>query len=119
MAFEVKRHKTAITRYELSKPLRTAIQDSLITEGKQVFDYGCGKGDDVRELKKMGFQPKGWDPYFYPKNKIEPAEVVNLGYVLNVIEEPSERAEALYNAYELAKEALVVSVMLDSSSNRA
>jgi DNA phosphorothioation-associated putative methyltransferase len=36
------------------------------------------------------------------------ANVVNLGYVINVIEDPTERATALRDAWNLAKDALIV-----------
>jgi DNA phosphorothioation-associated putative methyltransferase len=39
------------------------------------------------------------------------ADVVNLGYVLNVIESPEERKEALETAFRLARQLLVVSVL--------
>jgi hypothetical protein len=34
---------------------------------------------------------------------MKPADVVNLAYVLNVIEDPSERSETLRKAYALAR----------------
>ena len=40
------------------------------------------------------------------------ADLVNLGYVVNVIEEPAERAEVLRRAWELAERVLVVSARL-------
>ena len=42
-----------------------------------------------------------------------PADVVSLSYVLNVIEDPAERTEALKRAYSLAKSLLVVGVRID------
>ncbi|WP_298207385.1 DNA phosphorothioation-associated putative methyltransferase [Novosphingobium sp.] len=53
-----------------------------------------------------------WDPYFAPDIALEPAEVVNLGFVLNVIEDPNERSAALRAAYRLAERVLSVAVML-------
>jgi hypothetical protein len=43
------------------------------------------------------------------------AEVVNLGYVLNVIEDPVERLEALVDAYRHAKRLLVVSALINET----
>src|SRR5262249_34024343 len=40
------------------------------------------------------------------------ADIVNLGYVLNVIEDPVERLEALCRAWELAREVLVVAALI-------
>ncbi len=44
----------------------------------------------------------GWDPAFRPDDPRTAAEIVNLGYVLNVIEDPQERARALTDAWDLA-----------------
>jgi DNA phosphorothioation-associated putative methyltransferase len=54
----------------------------------------------------------GWDPKFRPEGAKTPAEVVNLGYVLNVIEDPVERLEALCGAWELTREVLVVAALI-------
>jgi DNA phosphorothioation-associated putative methyltransferase len=43
------------------------------------------------------------------------ADFVNLGFVVNVIEDPAERVEALVGAFKLARRALVVGVMLYGS----
>ncbi len=54
----------------------------------------------------------GWDPYFAPNcPKIE-SDIVNLGFVINVIENINERRQALLGAYSLCKELLVVSAMI-------
>jgi len=77
-----------------------------------VFDYGCGRGDDLRNLVSMGYRAYGWDPTHRPGGDRAPADVVNLGYVVNVIENPQERAETLRAAWQLAKRLLVVSSRL-------
>ena len=51
---EIARHRTAIRRGDLSKPVRTAVEDQLISEKTTVLDYGCGQGDDVRYLAALG-----------------------------------------------------------------
>ena len=114
----IERHKTALTRYELSRPFKLAIQDSVIRPSDMIFDYGCGKGDDVRDLESMGYKISAWDPYFRPDNQKSPSHVVNLGYVLNVIEDIQERTETLKEAYNLSERLLIVSVMPDISSNK-
>jgi DNA phosphorothioation-associated putative methyltransferase len=45
------------------------------------------------------------------EEKIE-SDIVNLGFVINVIENINERRQALSNAYQLATELLVVSAMI-------
>lgn len=108
----VARHKTAMTRTALSRPLATAAADGLLGPERTVFDYGCGRGDDIRHLRTLGYAADGWDPMRRPEAERRPADVVNLGYVLNVIERPSERAETLRNAWELSRELLVVSARM-------
>ena len=65
----VPRHKTAITRVEPSRPLKTAITDGVLTPDKSVFDYGCGLGDDIRLLTAQGFTVHGWDPVHRPEHE--------------------------------------------------
>lgn len=55
----------------------------------------------------------GWDPVHHPKGKLVPAAVVNLGYVLNVIEDPRDRAETLRRAFMLCTEVIIVAVRID------
>jgi DNA phosphorothioation-associated putative methyltransferase len=84
-----------------------------------VFDYGCGLGDDLAELHANGLDASGWDPNFRPDAELTNADIVNLGFVLNVIEDVPERIEALHNAFELSDRLLIVSCMLISDSKLA
>lgn len=77
-----------------------------------MFDYGCGQGDDLRALVSGGIEASGWDPHFAPDAPKMPAEVVNLGFVLNVIERPAERIDALREAWSLTRSVLAVSTMI-------
>lgn len=108
----VARHRTAMTRTMLSRPLQHAHADGLLDGDISVFDYGCGRGDDVRTLNTLGIRAAGWDPAHAPHAPIERADVVNLGYVVNVIEDLDERREVLRSAWELATGTLVVSARL-------
>ncbi|MFL6310463.1 MAG: DNA phosphorothioation-associated putative methyltransferase [Terriglobales bacterium] len=110
---EVKREKTAIVRFRHSKPVLLALSHSVIEPSTSVFDYGCGRGEDVNYLRSQGIQASGWDPHYQPDTTPAAADVVNLGYVLNVIEDPVERQVTLLKAYELAQRALVVAVRVD------
>ena len=105
--------RTAIRRSALSRPVAVALQDRLIHEERTFFDYGCGRGDDLLRLHKMGIPVSGWDPAFFPDEERSPADVVNLGYVVNVIEDPTERVVVLSAAWELARKVLIVSARLD------
>ena len=108
----VERHRTAIKRYDLSKPVKIALDRGVILKKHTVFDYGCGHGMDVEALSGLGFDADGWDPAFRPDAPKQKADVVNLGYVLNVIEEPAERIDALRGAFALANRALIVSTLV-------
>ncbi|MGX7761016.1 DNA phosphorothioation-associated putative methyltransferase [Streptomyces angustmyceticus] len=108
----VERHLTAIGRADLSAPVRQALADRQLATGRSVLDYGCGRGADVRALQRLGCTVDGWDPFFRPGGRIEPADVVLLTYVLNVIEDPAERRVTLSKAWELATSVLVVSARL-------
>jgi DNA phosphorothioation-associated putative methyltransferase len=108
----VERHRTAMKRAEVSRPVRLALEDGVIRADTSVFDYGCGRGGDLRRLHTEGIRCDGWDPAFRPNATRVPADVVNLGYVINVIEDPQERAETLRSAWNLALRALIVSARL-------
>lgn len=108
----VARHKTALTRVALSRPIAAAVADGLLGLSDSVFDYGCGHGDDIRHLRSLGYDVDGWDPAHRPTVERRPARVVNLGYVINVIERPSERAEVLRAAWSLTEGILVVSARM-------
>ncbi len=114
----IARHRTAIRRFQYSKPISLAMAQGLIRDDCTVLDYGCGRGEDVSLLQKSGLIAEGWDPHFRPDAEMKPADVVNLGYVLNVIEDPSERSETLRKAYALARRALVVAVRVDQSLDK-
>ena len=66
----------------------------------------------------MGVKAAGWDPVYRPGGGRRRADIVNLGFVLNVIEDPQERRQTLRAAWTLAREALIVSVMLGYRSHR-
>jgi DNA phosphorothioation-associated putative methyltransferase len=108
----VARHRTALSRTGFSAPIQMLDYYGFLDGTRTVFDYGCGKGDDVRGLNLNNIKAQGWDPHYAPDNPIANASLVNLGFVINVIEDPVERREALTRAYALAKELIVVSVML-------
>ncbi|GEK14719.1 hypothetical protein AFI02nite_27550 [Aliivibrio fischeri] len=108
----IDRHKTAIVRHELSAPMKTLVKHGYLKGNYSIFDYGCGRGDDLRELEAHGLDALGWDPNFQPDNDKITSDIVNLGFVLNVIEDQDERLDALLGAWELAEKLLVVSVML-------
>ncbi len=108
----VQRHLTALSRTALSAPVQLLIRHGLLSPAQTLFDYGCGRGGDVAGLCAEGYDARGWDPHFAPGAPRAEADLVNLGFVVNVIEDPAERVEALVGAFKLARRALVVGVML-------
>jgi DNA phosphorothioation-associated putative methyltransferase len=117
---ETKRHRTAIMRRDLSQPMQLLMRFGVVTSGRSVFDYGCGQGADVEALSSQGFNAFGWDPHHAPAGLRKAADVVNLGFVINVIEDPRERVETLKSAWGFALRALCVAVMpLGKSSTAA
>ncbi|WP_419806338.1 DNA phosphorothioation-associated putative methyltransferase [Terriglobus sp.] len=118
-ALAIKRHRTAMQRYSLSKPLHLALAHHVLHRPWSLFDYGCGRGTDVRLLQKAGIAASGWDPHFQPETEIRAADCVNLGYVLNVIESPEERTATLQRAFSLASRVLIVAVRVDQALDDA
>ena len=117
---QIERHKAAIVRKQISKPVRLAMEANLFTEGATFFDYGCGYGEDIKYIAKKGYLSAGWDPYYLPETPCITADVVNLGYVINVIESLAERREALIKSWQLTKQVLIVSalVLIDDSKTK-
>ncbi|MBZ0235619.1 MAG: DNA phosphorothioation-associated putative methyltransferase [Deltaproteobacteria bacterium] len=108
----IARHKTALRRHDFSRPVRIALADGLLNGETTFFDFGCGLGDDVRLLAERGIGAAGWDPSHAPDSPRIRSDVVNLGYVLNVIEDPHERRTVLQEAWALAGRILVVAARL-------
>lgn len=108
---EIARHRTAILRRDLSLPMQLLMANGVVAGAVSVFDYGCGQGDDVAALAANGFVAFGWDPHHAKDGPRQVADVVNLGFVLNVIEDHHEREETLKAAWSFARGALCVAVM--------
>ena len=83
----IERHRTAIRRVNVSRPVRLAVDAGVITKSRTVLDYGCGHGGDVDYLCSQGIQCCGWDPVHQPNDVRSESDVVNLGFVVNVIED--------------------------------
>jgi DNA phosphorothioation-associated putative methyltransferase len=109
---QIDRHKAAMVRMSLSRPVRLALEAGLFTPETSFFDYGCGYGGDVHRIADQGYPSAGWDPYYAPEVAQRPADIVNLGYVINVIEDTAERREALSSAWELTQQVLIVAAQV-------
>ena len=76
-----KKHRTAIGRTTLSLPARFLVANELLTG--LVLDFGCGRGDDAKELGIDKF-----DPFYYPQKPEQKAfDTVMVNYVANVLED--------------------------------
>ena len=109
---QISRHLTALSRSNLSAPMQCLARHGYLDGSLSVFDYGCGKGDDIRNLTANDIIVSGWDPHYAPDKPKQEADIVNIGFVINVIENYQERREALLGAYALTRQVLVVSAML-------
>jgi DNA phosphorothioation-associated putative methyltransferase len=109
---KISRHKAAIRRAELSLPAKCLVRDRIVEPGTTYFDYGCGHGEDIAGLRSLGLAASGWDPAFRPDAARQPAEAVNLGYVLNVIEDPAERSQTLQAAWRLCTKVLSIAARI-------
>lgn len=108
---EIARYRTAIVRTRLSTPMKLLARHGLMEGSATVLDFGCGHGDDVRALRECGVEAVGWDPHFAPDGDRPPSDVVNLGFVLNVIESADERLDTLRRAWSLCRHVLAVAVI--------
>ena len=118
MTSPIERRRTALRRSALSSPMQHLLRFGFLDGTRTLFDYGCGRGDDLRLLAEMKVSARGWDPVFRADVERRPADIVNLGFVLNVIEDAGERRETLKAAFALARKVLIVSVMLGYQSKR-
>ena len=87
--------KTAIKRGKPSLPAKMLVK--MLLPEESVFDWGCGKGEDVEYLRNEGFYCKGWDPVHKPDTVgtwFYPFDWVLCSYVINVLP-PEQRAVIL------------------------
>lgn len=113
---QICRHLTALSRSNLSAPMQSLARHGYLDGSLTVFDYGCGKGDDIRNLMANDIPVSGWDPHYAPDQPKHEADIVNIGFVINVIENYQERLDALLSAYTLSRQVLVVSAMLTNQN---
>lgn len=112
----IHRHRTAIDRDKLSTPMQRLARHGYLSGDHSVLDYGCGKGHDILELEAHGVDAVGWDPEYRPDGEKRVSDVVNLGFVINVIEERDERANVLLSAFGLTRCVLAISAMIGSET---
>ncbi len=115
----IERHRTALARTQVSKPVRLLLDLAQLRPAESFFDFGCGLGADVAAVRLLGFEATGWDPAHAADSPRTPADVVNLGFVINVVEDPAERVEVLLAAWKLARRLLVVSTLVRGQEDYA
>jgi len=91
--------------------VKCLLRDGLLDASRSLFEYGCGHGQDLELLGDLGVAASGWDPVFRSDTERSAAELVYLGYVINVIEDPQERDEALRTAWALCRSVMVVAAL--------
>ena len=101
-------HKTAIQQWTLSHPVALPPDDGLFLTKTTFFHYGYRRRDDLLRLHKMGVSVSAWDPAFFSDEERTPADIVNIRYVVNVIEAPEARAVALRASWKPAQRVLIV-----------
>ena len=112
-----KRGNTAISRQAMSRPMVKMLKASMF-DNKRVLDYGCGKGFDVEQLKSLGFDITGYEPFASDKYLQVPSgsfDIITNNYVLNVIENPEERKELIEKMKKMSK-VVVITVRSDKKS---
>jgi DNA phosphorothioation-associated putative methyltransferase len=115
-SYDIRRHLTALSRSNFSAPVQALLRHGLVSNSTTFFDYGCGKGDDIRGLLANGIDAAGWDPHYAVDAEKRAADTVNIGFVINVIEDIAERVEALKGAYSFTRGVLSVAAMLTSQT---
>ena len=113
---KVERHLTAIDRNKLSSPMQALARHGYLDGDYKLLDYGCGKGDDAHELEVHGLDVASWDPVHHPHGDRINSDIVNLGFVINVIEDRNERNETIKTAYSYAEKMIIISAMVAGES---
>lgn len=113
----INRERTAISRYQFSSPFQILDRVGMVSNKFDYLDYGCGLGGDASILESLGLVASAWDPNHRPEGELMARDIVNLGFVINVIEDRAERDEALKKSFSLSKRMLVVSAMIASDAH--
>lgn len=100
---------TALDRKGPSAPALAWHNAGYVGKGKSVFDWGMGKGADMRFYNDKGAEAQGYDLNHQPNKPQGMADVVTSTYVANVLRPPARQSH-LIEAYQRAKDKLLVSV---------
>jgi hypothetical protein len=108
---KIQRHKAAIARVTASKPVRLAVEAGLFLPRPPTSTTAVVTVP-ISSTSTAGPQQCRLGSLLSPRCPLHPADVVNLGYVINVIEDTAERREALINAWNLAQKVLIVAAQV-------
>jgi len=97
----------------MSRPMKFCIHNQIILKKDSIFDYGCGRGGDINRLRELGYEANGFDPYYARENPLIYSDVVTCLFVLDVIEEHSDRIAVLRKIWHLSRKLLVIAVRQD------
>lgn len=103
----------APVRKRPSPLLKMILAEKMLTKSDKYLDYGCGRGFDFTYLRGKGYNSIGYDPYYFPylPPEGEKFDLVTLNYVLNVLEDPTERIETVKKAWSYTKDKLIVTAL--------
>lgn len=100
---------TSVNSKKVPALFRLAAKEGAIGPGLTVFDYGCGRWPETTEAYVRGLGCPvyaAWDPNWRPSTAhalLMRYDAVCMSNVLNVIENPEERAEAIAHAWSLVR----------------
>ena len=97
--------RTAIKRGKPSRPLKDLLffleDNNMNPKDFLWFDYGCGRGDDVKHLVDSGATAFGWDPHWNSDGiAFKHMDIVTCTYVLCVLDEIQDRIDCIQTAWE-------------------
>ena len=131
----IKSGHTAIRRKNggLSSPVRFLMRLGYL-DGKTIFDWGHGLGDDMVRLASYGWKVSGWDPNHYVEgysftahplkngNPNDMYDFIYCGYVLNILETVKLRIDLIKDIFRFmpshGQAAFAVRSHVDVSKSR-
>lgn len=93
-------HLTAKERANLSFPAKILFNQKLLIG--EVLDFGCGFGNDVKQLQSKGITIEGYDRHYFPEYPSKKYDTIICFYVLNVLF-PEEQSTVLMELSQLVK----------------
>ncbi|MGL4358355.1 MAG: methyltransferase domain-containing protein [Sarcina sp.] len=114
---------TAISRKDLSAPLKFLLKNDLILKGEKILDFGSGKGKDTEILRSKGYNCTPFDK-FHDNDEISNEnvctknnyDVIICNYVFNVIETKDEFRDTLKFLRSIKAGRVYISIRTDVSA---